>query len=206
MPWGCTMDQKTGPQEAGFQLAIPRWEFISLAAALMAMNALAVDVMLPGLQQIGSSLGVDAAQLLYGPISDRYGRRPPLLVGLAIYVGAALAPVFAPSFGLLLALRFTQGVGAAATRVIAVSFVRDVFGGRRMAEVMSLVFMVFMVIPVVAPAVGQLIMLFAEWHMIFVFMTLVAAAIGIWAAFRLPETMHPENKRPLTASAVVDGF
>ena len=223
MPWGCTMDQKTGPQEAGFQLAIPRWEFISLAAALMAMNALAVDVMLPGLQQIGSSLGVEdenhrqfvitayilgfgAAQLLYGPISDRYGRRPPLLVGLAIYVGAALAAVFAPSFGMLLALRFTQGVGAAATRVIAVSFVRDVFGGRRMAEVMSLVFMVFMVIPVVAPAVGQLIMVFSEWHMIFIFMAAICAVVAVWAALRMPETMHPEYRRPLTFDAIIGGF
>ena len=103
-------------------------------------------------------------------------------------------------------MRFIQGIGAASTRVIAFSFIRDVFGGRKMAEVMALVFMVFMVVPVVAPGVGQLIMLFAEWHMIFVFMTVVAVAIGIWAALRLPETMHPENKRPLTASAVFDGF
>ena len=103
-------------------------------------------------------------------------------------------------------LRFIQGIGAASTRVIAVSFIRDVFGGRKMAEVMSLVFMVFMIIPVIAPGVGQLIMLFAEWHMIFIFMTVVAAAISIWAALRLPETMHPENRRPLTIGVVVDGF
>src|SRR5262245_9260954 len=184
-PGGCTMDQKSAPQEASFTLAIPRWEFIALTAALMALNALAVDIMLPGLQQIGASLGIEnenhrqyvisayivgfgAAQLFYGPISDRFGRRGPLLFGLAVYIAAALACAFTPSFGLLLALRFVQGIGAAATRVIAVSFIRDVFGGRRMAEVMSLVFMVFMIIPVIAPGVGQLIMLFSEWHMIFV--------------------------------------
>jgi MFS transporter, DHA1 family, multidrug resistance protein len=217
------MDQKTAPQEAGFTLSIPRWEFIALTAALMALNALAVDIMLPGLQQIGASLGVEnenhrqyvisayivgfgAAQLLYGPISDRFGRRSPLLFGLIVYITAAFACAFAPSFGVLLALRFIQGIGAAATRVIAVSFVRDVFGGRRMAEVLSLVFMVFMIIPVIAPSVGQLIMLFSEWHMIFVFMAAISGLITIWTAVRMPETMHPEYRRPLTGQAVLGGF
>jgi DHA1 family bicyclomycin/chloramphenicol resistance-like MFS transporter len=217
------MDQKTAPQEAGYALQIPRWEFIALAAALMALNALAIDIMLPGLQEIGASLGVEdenhrqyvisayilgfgGAQLFYGPLSDRFGRRGPLLVGLAIYVAAALASSFTPSFLILLGLRFIQGIGAAATRVIAVSFIRDVFGGRRMAEVMSLVFMVFMIIPVVAPGIGQLVMLFSEWHMIFVFMALISLAISIWTALRLPETMHPEYRRPLSASSIVGGF
>src|SRR5690606_6937865 len=145
-------------------------------AGLMALNALAIDIMLPGLQEIGASLGVDdenarqyvitayitgfgLAQLFFGPISDRFGRRTPLLVGLFIYVGAAAVCVFVPSFAGLLALRFIQGLGAASTRVIAMSVVRDVYGGRAMAEVMSLVFMVFMIVPVIAPGVGQVIML-----------------------------------------------
>ena len=217
------MDQKAAPQETGFALSIPRWEFIAMAAALMALNALAVDVMLPGLQQIGASLGIEnenhrqyvisayilgfgGAQLFYGPISDRFGRRGPLLFGLAVYIAAAFAAAFAPSFAVLLGLRFIQGIGAAATRVIAVSFIRDVFGGRRMAEVMSLVFMVFMVIPVIAPGVGQVIMLFSEWHMIFIFMAVVAAAISLWTALRMPETMHPEYRRPLTLGSIVGGF
>src|SRR5690606_31608814 len=139
------MQQKTAQQPAG--LSLPRLEFISLAAALMAINALAIDIMLPGLQQIGASLGVaeensrqfvitayiagfGLAQLFFGPLSDRFGRRGPLLVGLVVYVAAATACAFAPSFGALLALRFIQGLGAAATRVIAVSVVRDTFGGR----------------------------------------------------------------------------
>ncbi|MET0597665.1 MAG: multidrug effflux MFS transporter [Mesorhizobium sp.] len=202
---------------------MPRWEFISLAAALMALNALAIDIMLPGLQQIGASLGVDnenhrqyvisayisgfgLAQLAYGPISDRFGRRGPLLVGLSIYVAAALAAALAPTFGVLLALRFVQGIGAASTRVIAVSVIRDVFGGRAMAEIMSLVFMVFMVIPVIAPSVGQLVMLFSEWHMIFVLMAIVAFAITMWTALRLPETLHPEYRRAFTVRSVLGGF
>jgi MFS transporter, DHA1 family, multidrug resistance protein len=217
------MDQPAPPLKAGIALPLPRWEFISLAAALMALNALAIDIMLPGLQQIGASLGVDnenhrqyvisayisgfgLAQLAYGPISDRFGRRGPLLVGLSIYVAAALAAALAPTFGVLLALRFVQGIGAASTRVIAVSVIRDVFGGRAMAEIMSLVFMVFMVIPVIAPSVGQLVMLFSEWHMIFVLMAIVAFAITMWTALRLPETLHPEYRRAFTVRSVLGGF
>jgi len=217
------MDQQAAPPETGYVLPIPRWEFIAMAAALMALNALAVDVMLPGLQQIGASLGIEnenhrqyvisayilgfgGAQLFYGPISDRFGRRGPLLFGLAVYIAAAFAAAFAPTFAVLLGLRFIQGIGAAATRVIAVSFIRDVFGGRRMAEVMSLVFMVFMVIPVIAPGVGQVIMLFSEWHMIFIFMAAGATAISLWTALRMPETMHPEYRRPLTLGSIVGGF
>lgn len=214
------MSQQT---KAETPLGIPRWEFIALAAALMALNALAVDIMLPALQQMGSDLGIESenhrqfvisayigafaiGQLVFGPLSDRFGRRPPLMFGLVVYVVAALAAAIAPTFTMLLVLRFIQGLGAAATRVIAVSVVRDRFGGRQMAEVMSLVFMVFMIIPVVAPGIGQVVLLFGTWHMIFIFMGLIALAISIWAALRLPETLHPEFRRPLSVASVLQGF
>ena len=216
------MDQRTSPAPVK-ALAIPRWEFIALAAALMALNALAIDIMLPAMQQIGESLGVaeenrrqlvvtayiagfGLAQLAFGPISDRWGRRRPLIIGLGVYVLAASAAAFAPSFAILLALRFVQGMGAAATRVITVSIIRDLFGGRAMAEIMALVFMVFMVIPVIAPSIGQAIILFAEWHAIFVAMALLALAVAIWTALRLPETLHPEFRRPFTVASIVEGF
>jgi DHA1 family bicyclomycin/chloramphenicol resistance-like MFS transporter len=217
------MDGRLVSNDAVRRLGIPRWEFIALVAALMALNALAIDIMLPGLQQIGASLGVEnenhrqyvitayilgfgAPQLLYGPISDRFGRRWPLIVGMFVYVAAAAAASFAPSFEMLLALRFLQGVGAAGTRVIAVSLVRDVFGGRAMAEVMSLVFMVFMIVPVIAPLLGQGVMLFSEWHMIFVLMAGIAAASTLWTILRLPETLSQDRRRPFSAASVVDGF
>ncbi len=217
------MDQQVNRLSPERAFTMPRWEFIALAAALMALNALAIDIMLPGLQQIGESLGVadpnhrqfvitayfgglGLALLFYGPASDRFGRRGPILVGLAIYVVAALSAAFAPSFEALLVLRFIQGVGAASTRVIAVSMVRDRFGGRQMAEIMSLIFMVFMVIPVVAPSIGQAIMLFAEWHMIFVAMGLGALLISLWAYLRLPETLAPENRRPISLKAIGIAF
>ncbi len=217
------MDGSPMPKDAVRSLGIPRWEFIALVAALMALNALAIDIMLPGLQQIGASLGVEnenhrqyvitayilgfgAPQLLYGPISDRFGRRAPLMVGMVAYVAAAAAASFAPSFEMLLLLRFLQGIGAAGTRVIAVSLVRDVFGGRAMAEVMSLVFMVFMIVPVIAPLLGQGVMLFSEWHMIFVLMAAIAAAATLWAVLRLPETLALAQRRPFTVAAILDGF
>ena len=200
-----------------------RAEFIALMAFLMALNALAIDIMLPGLQEIGAALNVEnenhrqyvvsayligfgIAQLFYGPIADRFGRRIPMIVGLAIYVVSSLAVVMVPSFESLLVLRFIQGIGSAATRVITVSIVRDVFGGRQMAEVMSLIMMVFMVIPVVAPGTGQVIMLFGDWHWIFVFMAVIALIVGVWMYVRLPETLAPEDVRPFTVKVIFDGF
>jgi DHA1 family bicyclomycin/chloramphenicol resistance-like MFS transporter len=217
------MDQRPQAPKQDMKLPIPRWEFIALCAALMALNALAIDIMLPGLQQMGAALGVvnanhrqyiitayilsfGIAQLAFGPVSDRFGRRGPLLVGLIIYIVSAIAASVAPDFTTLLICRFMQGIGAAATRVISVSIIRDSFGGRRMAEIMSLVFMVFMAVPVVAPGFGQIIMIFLSWHWIFVAMGLGALAVTLWAYQRLPETLHPEYRRPFTWSAVMGGF
>ena len=200
-----------------------RIEFIGLMAMLMALNALAIDIMLPGLQQIGAALGVEnenhrqyvvsaylfgfgLAQLAYGPISDRFGRRKPMLFGLAVYVISSLAVVAVPSFAGLLVLRVIQGIGSAAMRVITISIVRDIYGGRAMAEVMSLIMMVFMIVPVIAPGTGQIILLFGDWHLIFVFMAVVALAVAAWMYFRLPETLHEEDIRPFTVASVLGGF
>ncbi|MCA1405132.1 multidrug effflux MFS transporter [Ensifer sp. IC3342] len=202
---------------------LTKFQFIALMAMLMSINAVSIDIMLPGLQEIGASLGVadendrqfvitayligmGFAQLFFGPLSDRFGRKGPLLGGLALYGLYALAIVFVPTFAALLFFRFVQGVGAAATRVITVSVVRDVYGGRQMAEIMSLVMMVFMIVPVIAPSIGQLIMLFSEWHMIFVVIALFAVTIAVPVALRLQETLAPANRRAFTASVILDGF
>jgi DHA1 family bicyclomycin/chloramphenicol resistance-like MFS transporter len=194
-----------------------------MVALLMALNAAAIDIFIPALQEIGSTLGVTdentrqlvitayvvgfgAAQIIYGTLSDRFGRRPVLFAGLAIYVLASFAAIFSPTFGVLLAFRALQGVGAAATRVIAVSIVRDCFGGARMASVMSLVMMVFMTIPVLAPNLGQIIMAFGSWQEIFVVTGIVGAAALVWSALRLPETLHPEDRRPLTVKRTAEAF
>ncbi len=194
-----------------------------MVAALMALNALAIDVFIPALQDIGEALSVEdenrrqfvisayimgfgIAQLFYGTISDRFGRRPVLMFGLAIYVGASALASYVPNFESLLAVRFIQGIGTAATRVIAVSIVRDTFGGARMASVMSLVMMVFMAVPLIAPNIGQLIILFGDWQSVFWVTGILGAVMAVWSYIRLPETLHPEYRLPLTFTRVSAAF
>ncbi|MFC4626000.1 multidrug effflux MFS transporter [Daeguia caeni] len=203
--------------------AIGRREFIAIIAAIMSINALGVDIMLPALPQIGESLHVQSAnhvqyiitayllgmgvsQLFYGPLSDRFGRRIPLFGGLAIYIVASLASAFVSDFTTMIILRILQGVGSASSRVISMSIVRDRFSGRAMAEVMSLTMMVFMILPILAPATGQVILFFGNWHLIFIMMALITAVIGLWVLIRMPETLADSNRRPLTFKSVVGGF
>lgn len=209
-----------GPQA---RLTISRAEFIAALAALMAMNAAAIDIMLPGMQQIGAALGetdenrrqlivtayfagFGLFQLLFGPLSDRFGRKPPLLTGVWIYVAASVAAAFVPDFNTLLLLRFVQGAGAASTRVITTAMVRDVAGGRAMAEIMSLVMMVFMAMPVVAPMLGQAILFTGEWRLVFAFMAVAGLAIGVWTTIRIPETLAFGDRRPFTLSSIGKGL
>lgn len=200
-----------------------RVEFIALVAGLVAVNAFAIDIMLPGLQQIGASLGeadpnkrqlvipayllgFGLLQLVFGPLSDRFGRRGPLLVGLGIYCLAALCAFFTTHFSALIALRLVQGGGAAASAVIATALVRDVFAGNEMAKIMSLVFTVLMLSPILAPSLGQGLMAVMDWRGLFGFMAGLGLIIIAWVWWRLPETLQPEHRRPLSFAAVLEGF
>lgn len=193
--------------------------FVALIALLMAVNALAIDSMLPALPAIGAALGVVAendrqwiitayllgfgvAQLAYGPLSDRYGRRPVLLFGLGVFVVFSVVAAFATSFEQLLFARVMQGIGSAVSRVLTVSIVRDCYSGRRMARVMSLTFIVFLTVPVLAPSVGQGILALAPWPWIFGVLAIFGGVMALWAAWQLPETLHPEDRRPLSLSAI----
>jgi MFS transporter, DHA1 family, multidrug resistance protein len=198
-------------------------EFIVLVAALIAVNAFAIDIMLPGLQMIGESLGEADAnrrqlvipaymlgfgllQLVFGPLADRFGRRRPLLIGLGVYVATAMAATMVTDFNTLVALRFLQGAGAAASAVISVALVRDLFVGDAMAKTLSLVFMVLMVSPIIAPGLGQFLMQWVSWQGLFTFMATLGAVVMAWIYVRLPETLAPENRRAFTLASVVDGF
>lgn len=190
-------------------------------AALMALNALAIDMMLPALPAIARGLGVShpndqqyviiaytvgfgAGQIVWGPLADRFGRRPLLIVGLSLYALLAIGCAVAPTFALLLAGRAAMGAAAAATRVLVTAMVRDLFEGEAMAQVMSLVFMVFMVVPVIAPSIGQAILTVAPWPAIFGALAAYAAVVLVWSLVRLPETLHPEDRRSLAPSAILD--
>lgn len=190
---------------------------------MMALNALAIDAMLPALPAIGEALGVvednsrqwvitayllgfGGAQLVYGPLADRYGRKPVLMFGLAVYVIFSAAAAFAPTFDLLIAARVATGIGAASMRVLAVSIVRDRYSGRQMARVMSLSFLVFLGVPIIAPTLGQLVLSVAPWPWIFGVLALAGSAYLVWAIIRLPETLAAENRRAIRAGRIADGY
>jgi DHA1 family bicyclomycin/chloramphenicol resistance-like MFS transporter len=198
-------------------------ETVAMLAGLMALNAFAIDSMLPALPSIGAELGVadvnerqlvviayffgfGSTQLVWGPLADRFGRKPVLAAGILLYTVFGLLCGIAGSFPLLIASRIAMGASAAVTRVLVVAVVRDLFDGEEMARIMSLVFMVFMVVPVLAPTVGQGILLVAPWRAIFVILAAYGLAMLIWSWVRLPETLHPEFRRTLKAGEIASAI
>lgn len=187
-------------------------EFIALMAWLMAMTALSIDIMLPALPEIGATFriaadndrqrvvigylgGLAAGQLLWGHVSDRLGRRTPLLIGLAFYVAGSIAALLAPAFEALILARVLQGFGGAAARTIGTAIVRDVFSGREMARTMSFVMMVFIIVPILAPTAGQGLLQIGTWRWSFAVLLGAGLVAMLWVALRLQET------RPRTGTA-----
>lgn len=194
-------------------------EFVALMAALMASNALAIDSMLPALPAIGEALsvaednrrqlvitsyllGFGFAQLIYGPLSDRYGRKGLLVISLLLYAVFALLAGLASSFTLLLAARAMQGVAAASTRVLVVAVIRDRYQGSGMARIMSIVMIVFMIVPVLAPTFGQGMLAIGTWRQIFIILAVYGVVLALWTWLRLPETLRPEHRRPLSLGSI----
>lgn len=218
------MDQQSSTRLRGEnQAPLGFGEFVALIAAMMALTALGIDSMLPALPAIGDSLGVtDAnerqlvitafllgfsiAQLAYGPLSDRFGRKPVLAVALAIYIVTNLVAAMSGSFALLLAARAASGAGVAGARVVTIALVRDCFSGRAMARVMSLAFIIFMAAPIIAPAFGQTVLLFASWRYIFAGVAVAGAAILLWFVLRMPETLNVEDRQPLDVRRIANGY
>ena len=198
-------------------------EFVVVIASIMALNPLAMDMMLPALPNIASAfhiavanrpqmvlsiflVGFGVGQFVMGPLSDRFGRRPVLLGGMTVYCIASLLAIATPSFETLLLARALQGLGTSATRVIATSIVRDCYAGRRMASVMSLAMMVFIAVPVIAPAFGQAVLLLTQWRGIFIVLMLYGVVALIWSALRMPETLPVSQRRSLAIGEVFDAF
>jgi DHA1 family bicyclomycin/chloramphenicol resistance-like MFS transporter len=194
-------------------------EFVILIAAMMATQAIAIDAMLPAFPIIVHALnvanenhgqwiltaymtGLGCGQLFWGIMSDRFGRRPVLLTGLGMYVFAALLCGLTGSFHALLAWRFIHGL-AAASVTVSRSVIRDLYSGRHMARVMSLTFVVFLMVPVLAPSLGQLILLAAPWRYIFIACGAFATVVWLWASLRLKETLHPEYRMTLSVGHVL---
>ena len=190
----------------------PRFiEFVGLIASLIALGALGVDAMLPALPAMGVSfhvqnanslqwviaayfLGSGVGQLIFGSLSDWLGRKRVLMVGIGIYVVLLLIAPLAPNLEILIVLRALQGCAASSANVVTRSIVRDLYSGATMAKVMSISFMIFLSVPILAPSFGQLILLVLPWQAIFLIIATAGILVLIWAWFRLPET-HPPALR-----------
>jgi len=198
-------------------------EFTVLVALLMSIVAISIDALLPALGVIGADLnishpnqaqyvisalflGMALGQLICGPLSDACGRKPVLYAGVGLFLVGSIICFFAQSLEVILIGRFIQGLGVAGPYISAISLVRDQYSGRQMAKIMSLVMMIFIMVPAIAPTLGQAILLFASWHYIFVLYGVYALAIALWIFFRLNETLPKANRIPFTAKGFFDGF
>lgn len=188
-------------------------EFIAMVAFLISLGALSIDAVLPAFDLIAIDLdiqsdqryliistlilGMSAGQLLYGPWADHSGRRPPMIYGLMIFTAGTILSWVAPSFELFILGRFFQGVGAAAPRVVTTAIIRDSYVGREMAKIMSFSMSIFILIPVLAPSLGQLLLIFGSWRTILGFIFLMSLVSLFWFIWKQEETLKDEFKRSL---------
>ncbi|MEM7326430.1 MAG: multidrug effflux MFS transporter [Actinomycetota bacterium] len=213
----------SGPSQRERDIGVGPNELLVLISAIMALMALGIDLMLPAFDDIraaydlgeGSNrtgqvitvffLGLAAAQLFYGPLADRFGRKPVLYAGIVVSTLGAVGSALAPSFELLLASRFLWGVGAAGARVVSTAIIRDRFVGSTMAKAMSQVMAVFILVPVVAPSIGAGLIAVLPWRSVFWFCVVWSGVIGLWG-LRLNETLDPAHVRPLSVRSSVAGY
>lgn len=198
-------------------------EFIVLMASLMSVVAISIDAMMPALGIMGQDLqvefpnqvqfiigfifmGMTVGHLFWGPLSDAIGRKKVLYSGLAIYAVGSVICYFAQDIDMLLFGRIVQGFGVSAPYVTSIAIVRDKFAGRDMARIMSIVMVIFILVPAIAPSLGQGILYIASWRAIFILYMVMAAVIALWAYFRLEETLHPEDKIRFNPKAIAHGF
>ncbi len=204
----------------------PAWppfgEFVTLIALMMSIVAFSIDSLLPAFGPIQRHFGIadpndlqlviyaymtgfGVCQLLAGPFADMIGRRPVMMVGLAIYLAGTVLAILAPTYAWMIAARVIQGMGAAGTRVLVVALVRDRYEGREMARVMSLVMMLFITVPIVAPAIGSVILAVSGWRAIIGAMFALGLVILVWFLMRMPESLRPEYRKAVSFGSVGAG-
>ncbi len=191
-----------------------RVEFIALMAMMFATIAFSIDAMLPALPDIAQELtpedptraplilttfvlGMGIGTFISGPLSDALGRRNMMFAGAMLYISAASLAWWSTSLEIMLAARVLQGIGASAPRVVSVAIIRDLFSGREMARILSIVMMIFVLVPAIAPTMGVIIIELAGWRAIFASFVIFSVTSALWLGFRLPETLPVEERRPL---------
>ncbi|SEQ94583.1 MFS transporter, DHA1 family, bicyclomycin/chloramphenicol resistance protein [Hyunsoonleella jejuensis] len=199
-----------------------KFEFIALMASLMSIVALSIDALLPALPDIGNHLGVVDAndnqllvtmiflgigfgQLLFGPLSDSFGRKPIVYIGFSLFIIASIICVTTKNFEIMVIGRILQGVGLSSPRSIALSMIRDMFSGDYMAKVMSIIVMFFILVPVVAPTLGQWLIILFNWQSIFYFNLIFGVLVMIWFGLRQNETLPKEKRIKFSSHLFVDG-
>ena len=199
------------------------FEFIVIMAALMSLVSLAIDALLPAMTNIGDTIGITDAtnnqllitmiflglgfgQLISGPLSDSYGRKPIIYIGFIVFAFASLICVFSTSLEMMIVGRIAQGIGLSAPRTISIAMIRDRFSGNYMAKVMSFVVAIFILVPVVAPALGKIMLDLYGWQSIFYSQLLFGLAVMLWLWKRQPETLKKENKRDFKLALLIAGL
>ncbi|MGH1378546.1 MAG: multidrug effflux MFS transporter [Alphaproteobacteria bacterium] len=197
-------------------------EFVALMALLISLTALSIDTMLPALPLIGKDLGAvgdntpqyivvflflgfTLGQIFYGPMSDSFGRKHSIYIGITIFIIGSIISVTAQNFPIMLAGRFLQGIGVAAPRIISTAMIRDRYKGQEMARVMSFIMSIFILVPAIAPTLGQAILMVSNWRMIFAVLLGVSVLVLIWIYFRLPETLPQERRTPFKLKTILSG-
>lgn len=201
----------------------PSREFIIIMAMMISMVALSIDIVLPAMGIIAADLklpdandvqlvltvffvGFATGQVFVGPLADTLGRKPVIVGSFSLFFIGCLLAAWSPSFEVLLLGRLTQGLGISGPRIISNAVVRDLYAGRAMAKVMSIIMMLFILVPMLAPALGQAVIFVLPWRWIFVFLLLIGSTAVTWFALRQPETLAPENRRPFNAKAIFKGI
>jgi MFS transporter, DHA1 family, multidrug resistance protein len=198
---------------------MPFLEFITLMALYVAMMAMSIDMVLPSLSIIGKDfnvldenktqfiisvifLGFTFGQIIYGPVADSFGRKPTLYIGFIVFACGSFLCLVSQNFETILMGRFLQGLGAASPRIVSTAIIRDLYKGREMARIMSFIMTIFIIIPVIAPSIGQAILLFANWRVMFAIFLAVSLIAMLWTSLHLPETLKPQDARPFNFKAI----
>ena len=217
------MNDRTAIPSAAPRSSLPFAEFVILLALMVSITAMATDIMLPALDLIGSELGVSnpndaqlvvstlflgfaAGQVLAGPLSDSFGRKPVIYGGYVIFIIGSAMSLWSHSWEMMIAGRVLQGLGAAAPRIVTLALVRDGHAGRDMARIMSVVMAVFILVPMIAPAVGQVVIRFSGWRATFAVLMAMALVACLWFALRQPETLLRTDRRALSFRVIGAGL